>query len=62
MSSVFICLTGANGEIWINAERILYMKHTDGETAIFFEGNSVAIYVRETPELIARMIDAERSI
>ena len=54
---IIIRLTGQNGDIWINAGRIAYMKHSDGETAIFFEGSSVPIYVKEEPKQIIRMID-----
>ena len=56
----FIKLTRVNGDIWVNGGKILYMVHADGETAVFFEGSSVAIYVKEQPMEIRRMIEKER--
>ena len=55
---IIIWLTGTNwDDVWINAGRIVYMKHSDGETAIYLEGSSVPIYVKEEPKQIMRLID-----
>ena len=56
---VIIKLTAINGDIWVNASKILYMKDADGETAVFMEGSSTAIFVKEEPLAINRRIFAE---
>lgn len=52
-----IRLTGTNGYIWINGNKILYMKRSDGETAIYCEGSLVAVYVREEPHEICNLLE-----
>ena len=51
---IIIKLTGTNGDVWINANKIIYMKEADGETAVCMEGSSVALFVRERVNEIAK--------
>ena len=59
---VMIQLSGTNGDIWVNASKILYMKSADGETAIFMEGSGVAIFVKDDLKGIRFKIDQERAL
>ena len=52
-----IKLTMRNGDVWVNANKIMYMKRADGETAVFCEGSSVALFVLEEPLKIRREIE-----
>ena len=53
---IIIKLTGIGRDVWINANKIIYMKEADGETAVFMEGSSVALFVRERVNEIAKSL------
>ena len=58
MSNIIKISVGC-GSVWVNASKILYMKEDDGETTIYLEGYSLAIFTKEKASEIYRKIKAE---